>query len=169
MRVTAQLINAENAAHIWSERWDRPAADVFTVQTEIAQQVVNPLGGSGGIMEAEHRAAQRKRPEGLGAYETYLLGRDRILTPTKQRIDEAIALFKRALQKGPTLARAWVDLAWAYDQSIGYGVDYGTTHPFGVERCLMQWTLALIRCWGHLLERRGISLRPRQSLTLPGA
>ena len=132
IRVTAQLIDAESGAHVWSERWDRPAADVFAVQTEIVQQAVNRLGGSGVIMEAENRAAQRKRPENLSAYEKYLLGRDRILTPTKERLDEAIDLFKQALEEDPTLARAWVDLAWAYDQSTSYGADYATAHPLSV-------------------------------------
>ncbi|MCF6116037.1 adenylate/guanylate cyclase domain-containing protein [Mesorhizobium muleiense] len=132
IRVTAQLIDAASGAHIWSERWDRAAADVFAVQTEIVQQAVNRLGGSGVIMEAEHRAAQRKRPESLSAYEKYLLGRDRILTPTKERVDEAIGLFKQALDEDPTLARAWVDLAWAYDQSTGYGADFATVHPLSV-------------------------------------
>jgi tetratricopeptide (TPR) repeat protein len=84
-------------------------------------------------MEAENRAAQRKRPENLSAYEKYLLGRDRILTPTKERLDEAITLFKQALEEDPTLARAWVDLAWAYTQSTGYGADFATVQPLALE------------------------------------
>jgi hypothetical protein len=86
IRATAQLIDAGTGAHVWSERWNRPAADVFAVQTEIVQLAVNRLGGAGVIMAAENRAAQRKRPENLSAYEKYLLGRDRILTPTKERV-----------------------------------------------------------------------------------
>ena len=132
VRVTAQLIEAATGEHVWSERWDRPAGDVFAVQTEIVREAVNRLGGSGVIMEAEKRAAQRKRPQSLSAYEKYLLGRDRILTPTKERLDEAIVLFKEALAEDPSLARAWVDLAWAYDQSTGYGADFATVHPLSL-------------------------------------
>ena len=132
LRVTAQLIDAASGTHVWSERWDRSAADVFAVQTEIVQHAVNQLGGSGVIMEAENRAAERKRPENLSAYEKYLLGRDRILTPTKERLEEAIGLFKQALKEDPTLARAWVDLAWAYDQSTGYGADNATMLPLAL-------------------------------------
>jgi TolB-like protein/Tfp pilus assembly protein PilF len=133
IRVTAQLIDAVTGAHIWSERWDRPAADVFALQTEIVQQAANRLGGSGAVMEAEHQAAQRKRPENLSAYEKYLLGRDRMLTPTKERIDEAITLFKQALDQDPSLSRAWTGLAWAYEQSTYYGADYATAHPLALE------------------------------------
>ncbi len=134
IRVTAQLIDAQSGTHLWSERWDRPAADVFALQTEIVQQASNRLGGSSGaIMEAEHQAAQRKRPENLSAYERYLLGRDRMLTPTKERIDEAITFFQQALDQDPTLSRAWTGLAWAYEQTTYYGADYATAYPLALE------------------------------------
>jgi TolB-like protein/class 3 adenylate cyclase len=40
VRITAQLIEAASGAHIWSDRWDRPVADVFAVQTELAEQLM---------------------------------------------------------------------------------------------------------------------------------
>jgi TolB-like protein len=46
IRATAQLVDAVTGAHLWSERWDRPAGDVFAVQTEIAEQVAGQLGGA---------------------------------------------------------------------------------------------------------------------------
>lgn len=133
IRVTAQLIDAQTGTHLWSERWDRPAADVFALQTEIVQQAASRLGGSGALMEAEHQAAQRRRPENLSAYETYLLGRDRMLTPTKERVDEAMTLFQQALDQDPTLSRAWTGLAWAYVQSTYYGADFVTVYPLALE------------------------------------
>ncbi len=133
IRVTAQLIDAQTGTHLWSERWDRPTADVFALQTEIVQQAANRLGGSGAIMEAEHQAAQRRRPEDLSAYEMYLLARDRSLTPTKERVDEAITLFKQALDQDPTLSRAWTSLAWAYEQTTYYGADWTTAYPLALE------------------------------------
>jgi TolB-like protein/class 3 adenylate cyclase len=62
VRVTTQLIDATTGTHVWSERWDRPAADVFAVQTEIAEQAASRIGGGGAIPEAESRAARRARP-----------------------------------------------------------------------------------------------------------
>ena len=61
VRVTAQLIDATTGTHVWSERWDRPAVDVFAVQTEIAEQAASRIGGGGAIPEAE-----RGPPVGLG-------------------------------------------------------------------------------------------------------
>jgi TolB-like protein/class 3 adenylate cyclase/tetratricopeptide (TPR) repeat protein len=133
IRVTAQLIDAKTGAHIWSDRWDRPAADVFALQTEIVKQAASRLGGTGVIMEAEHRAAQRKRPGNLSAYEKYLLARERLMAPTKEGTDEAIALFKQVLAEDPKLARAWADLAWAYDHTTWFGADYATAHPLALE------------------------------------
>src|SRR3546814_16232 len=51
IRVTAQLIDASNGATLWSDRWDRPAGDLFAVQTEVAERVAVALGGMGGRSE----------------------------------------------------------------------------------------------------------------------
>ena len=48
LRVTVELIDAANGAQVWSERWDRPAQDMFAVQAEIADKVAASLGGNGG-------------------------------------------------------------------------------------------------------------------------
>ena len=75
IRVTAQLIDAASDAHLWSERWDRPSKDFFAVQSDIADQLGNRLGGGGVIDKAEQEAARRSRPENFTAYELYLAGR----------------------------------------------------------------------------------------------
>ena len=48
LRVTAELIDAATGAQVWSERWDRPAQDLFSVQAEVADKVAASLGGNGG-------------------------------------------------------------------------------------------------------------------------
>jgi TolB-like protein/class 3 adenylate cyclase len=56
IRVTGQLIDARSGAHVWSDRWDRPAEDVFAAQTEVAESVAAALGGDltrGEITRAE--------------------------------------------------------------------------------------------------------------------
>src|SRR3546814_5066378 len=63
IRVTAQLIDASNGATLWSDRWDRPAGDIFAVQTEVAERVAVALGGMGGsaAITAEERRKARSR------------------------------------------------------------------------------------------------------------
>lgn len=124
VRITAQLIDAKTGHHLWSEHWDRPAEDVFAVQTEIAEQVANRLGGGVGlIQEAGRAAAKRKRPENLNAYDYYLLGSEKIEKLTKADDEEAITFLNRAVELDQGLARAWVELYHAHDLMGVFGVD----------------------------------------------
>lgn len=124
VRITAQLIDAKTGHHLWSENWDRPAEDVFAVQTEIAEQVANRLGGGVGLIQAAGRAAaKRKRPENLNAYDYYLLGSEKIENLTKADAEEAITFLDRAVELDPGLARAWVELYHAHDLMGVFGVD----------------------------------------------
>ena len=124
VRITAQLIDAQTGKHLWSERWDRPAEDVFAVQTEIAEQVTNRLGGGVGLIQAAGRAAaKRKRPENLNAYDYYLLGTEKIEKITIADEEEAITLLNRAIELDPGLARAWVELYHAHTILAVFGVN----------------------------------------------
>jgi TolB-like protein/class 3 adenylate cyclase/Tfp pilus assembly protein PilF len=121
VRVTAQLIDAAAGAHVWSERWDRPAQDLFAVQTELAESVANRIGGHGLVEAAGREVAKRKRPENLTAYDLYLLGIEAKHRLTEESLQEAVWLFQRALELDPQLARAWTGLAWAYVLTANFG------------------------------------------------
>lgn len=124
VRVTAQLIDAPSGNHLWSERWDRPTEDVFGVQTEIAEQVTNRLGGGAGlIQEAGRAAAKRKPPKNLNAHELYLLGTEKLERITKADIEDAIKLLTRAVELDPELARAWVELYHSHTLLANFGVN----------------------------------------------
>jgi TolB-like protein/class 3 adenylate cyclase/tetratricopeptide (TPR) repeat protein len=122
IRATAQLVDAATGGHVWSERWDRPARDLFAVQTEIAEQVASQLGG-GVVVGAERQTARRKRPTDLTAYELYLRGLDELHRGTKENTEEAIRLFTQAIEKDANLARAWSALAAAHDFTVSFGAD----------------------------------------------
>ena len=127
LRATVQLIDAKTGTHLWSNRWDRPVEEVFALQTDLAEQVANRLGsGAGLIQEAGRKAAKRKRPENLGAYELYLLGTERLEQSTKDSNDDAVRLLRQAVTLDPTLARAWIELSWAYLGTVGFGADEAT-------------------------------------------
>jgi TolB-like protein/DNA-binding winged helix-turn-helix (wHTH) protein/cytochrome c-type biogenesis protein CcmH/NrfG len=126
-RIAAQLIDAASGEDLWSSRWDRPDKDIFAVQTEIAEQVANRLGGGAGlIQETGRNAARRKRPENLNAYELYLLGTEKLERFTKADVDEAIRLLTRAVEIDPGLARAWAELYHSYSMSASFGADRET-------------------------------------------
>jgi TolB-like protein/DNA-binding SARP family transcriptional activator len=110
IRVTAQLVSAKTGYHIWSETYDRPIADVFALQDEIARAVAGTLhlrGNGAG-------APGRSRPRTLEAYEAYLRGRQLLRDQGHARTLRAIEFFQRAIAADSAYARAHAGLADAY-------------------------------------------------------
>ena len=111
IRVTAQLIEAGSGSHVWSERYDRPADDLFALQNEITQRIAATLAGyEGAVAEAERSLLRRKPPANLSAFDTYLLAMEAKHKVTKEGLNEAEGLFRKALELDPQLARAYVGL-----------------------------------------------------------
>lgn len=111
IRVSAQLVEAATSTQVWSQRYDRPANDLFSVQNEVTQSIAATLGGyEGAVAEAERRLVRRKPPASLTAFDTYLLAMEAKHKVTKQGLAEAEILFNRALELDPQLARAYVGL-----------------------------------------------------------
>jgi tetratricopeptide (TPR) repeat protein len=96
VRVSAQLIDAATDAHLWAERFDRDAADLFALQNEITGQLANALG-------VELITAEAARPtENPDALDYSLRGRAALLKPrTRDTYKESIDLFERALALDP--------------------------------------------------------------------
>jgi TolB-like protein/tetratricopeptide (TPR) repeat protein len=112
VRVTAQLIDAQTGAHAWSQRWDRRAADVFVVQTEIAERVASTLGGYGLLTSQSMAAANRKRPDDLQAYDLWALGYEAFLRGAEADLNQALAYLDAAIAKDPDFVRAYTKKAW---------------------------------------------------------
>ncbi|MFN0152390.1 MAG: protein kinase domain-containing protein [bacterium] len=126
VRVTAQLINAADGFHLWSETYDRQLDDVFAIQADIASQVVGALKVTllGG--EAERLA---KRPtENLEAYDAYLLGQQRIGRRRSDSIVESMEYFQKAIDLDPDFALAYVGLANAIVLQTDY-FGFGALDP----------------------------------------
>ena len=81
MRVSVQLIDAGTASHLWSERFDKPVADLFDMQDEIVSRLANRLGQELAVAEAR-RAEGVVNPEFHGS----LFSRARALSPQRRRI-----------------------------------------------------------------------------------
>jgi TolB-like protein/class 3 adenylate cyclase len=111
IRATAQLIDARTGAHVWSDRWDRPAQDVFAVQREVAERVGAALGlplGLGAVATSEIQRSRRRPPSDLGAYEQYLLAAEAKARRTPESIREGMGHIERAITLDPGPARAYV-------------------------------------------------------------
>jgi TolB-like protein/class 3 adenylate cyclase/Flp pilus assembly protein TadD len=132
VRITAQLIDARTARHLWSQRWDRPDKEVFAIQSEIAEQIANRLGGGAGLVqEAGRIAAQRKPPSDLDAYELYLVGTEKLERVDRANVEEALALLNQAVKRDPGLARGWIELYHTHGLLANFGVDPGRNRALG--------------------------------------
>jgi TolB-like protein/Flp pilus assembly protein TadD len=109
LRVTAQLINAENGYHLWSERFDAPMEDVFTVQENIASCIAKTLELS---LESEQvQVMQRSSTRDVQAYDYYLKAWSYFHRFDTRNMLYARQMFSRAIEIDPEFARAWGGLA----------------------------------------------------------
>jgi TolB-like protein/Tfp pilus assembly protein PilF len=105
IRVTAQLIEAENGSHLWSERYDRDMTDVFAIQDEIAQAISEAL---------KVRLAPRTQAVNIEAYQNYLKGQYYRARLTPEGLAKAKECYEQALAIDPNYAPAYGGLALYY-------------------------------------------------------
>ena len=124
VRITAQLIEASTGTHLWSERYDRPANDLFAVRDEVLNRLVGTLTGYDGPIWAEWReAARRKPPQSLGAWDYFLLANRPYRRHDKEGNAEARRLLEKAIELDPGFARAWAFLADTHFQDCDQRLD----------------------------------------------
>ncbi len=105
LRVTAQLIHAGDATHLWSERYDRDMTDVFAIQDEIGQAISEAL---------KLRLAPPARKINIEAYQNYLKGQYYRMRYTSESLAKAKECFELALAIDPNYALAYSGLAVYY-------------------------------------------------------
>ena len=108
IRITAQLIEAGTDTHVWSENFDSEFVDIFAIQDEIANAIVNALTGELG-MDGEKAVTVEVATENVRAYELYLTARELFIR--RDQLSESIRLFREAIELDPNFARAWEGLA----------------------------------------------------------
>jgi adenylate cyclase len=109
VRVTAQLIDAGNGYHLWSENFDRSLQDIFAIQEEIARSVARALRVS--LKTPEALDIGRNAPQDLRAYEFYLRGRQMQAMKSTATWRSAPEMFRRAIELDPGYAQAHAGLA----------------------------------------------------------
>ncbi len=107
VRITAQLVNAADGYHLWSESFDRELSDVFAIQTEIAQRSLQALKLT--LSKRETEMLERDGTSDAEAYDLYLRGRSYIRYGTSTL--PAAELFRRAIERDPRFAQAHAGLA----------------------------------------------------------
>jgi adenylate cyclase len=117
VRITVQLVDTKSEEDLWTETYDRDLQDIFSVQSDIAQQVAKALQLRLGVRESSAiRQHQTQNPE---AYSLYLKGRNRWNSRSENEINRAIKYFEEAVGRDPRYALAYAGLADCYS-ILGY-------------------------------------------------
>ena len=111
IRVTAQLVKASDGYHLWSQRFDREMTDVFAIQDEISQAIVEKLR----VRLAADRPLVKRHTENVEAYNLYLKARYQLLRFTPEGIAKSKEYYEQAIALDPNYALAWHGLAGFYN------------------------------------------------------
>ena len=122
VRVNAQLIDARTDKHLWAQSYDRALADVFAIETEVAQAIANELQAK---LSASEKASVEERPtQDLVAYDFYVRAVSMIynaqvpsgpIDDPEKALSEAVDLLNKAVARDPNFLLAYCQLAFAHD------------------------------------------------------
>jgi TolB-like protein/Flp pilus assembly protein TadD len=131
VRVTAQLIDAESGAYLWSEVYDRQLENVVAIQEEMARAIVDTLR----LTLAWRGDGATRKATNLACYNLCLQGRFHANKRTPEGLRQSVMCFEQAVAADESSADAYAGLADAYSLLA----DYGTTNP---EEVILQATQA---------------------------
>ena len=123
VRITPQLIRVSDDTALWAETYDRTIDDIFEIQSEIAEKVIEQLGVT--LLDRERRAVDARPTENLEAYQAYLQGlRNRTqgavnFTDLKMQMQ----MFERAVELDPDFALAHAELSQMHSNLYHMGWD----------------------------------------------
>jgi len=150
VRVHVQLIDAENDAHLWAERYDRQLIDIFEVESDIAENIADALRAK--LTGAERRAIAAQPTANTEAYQLYLQGRyhwRNFLAPGYERVREC---FEQAIALDDSFAPAYAGLSLYYSFAAANAIFPPDVWPAGeknVEKAL-QLDETLGEAWNSL-------------------
>ena len=165
VRITAQLVNTANGAHLWAERYDRDLTDIFAVQDDVTRCIVDALKVK--LTPAEAATIAETPTGSFEAHDLFLRGRELIRGTKWNRgiFEQAVALFKRAIELDPNYAEAYAGLAMMHNMDfhnkwsgaanaleiaerfVSIAIEKDPSEPFA------HWIAAVVATWKKELER----------------
>jgi TolB-like protein len=149
IRVTAQLINAADGAHRWSETYERSMTDVLTIQTEIAMSIGRALQLEVADLPTTDSKLSPSRRE---AYDIYLRGEHAGDRGDQRGFEEAAVRFRSALQRDPTFA----DAAEALSSTLEALVEWHFVEPRSGSQQVREAALLALRLNPRSAGARGV-------------
>jgi TolB-like protein len=118
LRITAQLVNAADGYHLWSEKYDREMKDVFAIQEEIANAIAQRLEVT---LDSRQHPLFKAGTDNLEAFKSYMQGRS-LFFQRGMRLLPAVECFKKAVSLDPRYVLAWSAMADALNMVSFYGL-----------------------------------------------
>ncbi len=125
LRITAQLIDASNDRHLWSDSYDRDMADIFQIQDEIANAIVSALTTELGV--GLQAVSVQSATSNLDAYDLYLKARELFIA--RKNLPVSWQLLEQATHMDAQFARAWEALAAVHSVATSWFPGDGIDHP----------------------------------------
>jgi class 3 adenylate cyclase/TolB-like protein len=119
VRVNVELTETATGLHVWSETYDAEGKDIFAVQDDIARRVVGAAAVK--LTRFERERALAKPTSSLAAYEYVLHGREFLSHISRDKNDEAAALFQHAIDLDPNYAAAYAALGGSHFEAVVSG------------------------------------------------
>jgi adenylate cyclase len=132
VRINAQLVDALSGHHLWAERYDGSARDVFALQDRVIRQIVAALAVN--LTSDESVQVANLETDIPEAYDAFLQGWDHYRRGTTEGTAKAIAFFKQAIGLDPSYSRAYAGLSAAYWRTVrlhwqlAVGVEYQSSY-----------------------------------------
>jgi len=125
IRINAQLIDALSGGHVWAERYDDDAADVFALQDRITAAIVRALSIT--LLEGEQQAIANNVTSVPAAHDALLVGWAHFQSSSLESLTQAKAAFEKAVALDPEYARAWAALVNLHYKATtrGYAAQLG--------------------------------------------
>lgn len=109
IRINVQLTSVDKGSHIWADRFDSEATNLFDIQDTITQRVIDAMYVT--LSNQENKRIATRTTNNFEAYDTFLLGQQHSKNRTQEGYDLTIDAYRRAIQLDPQYARAYGALA----------------------------------------------------------
>ncbi|MFQ5841800.1 MAG: tetratricopeptide repeat protein [Thermodesulfobacteriota bacterium] len=123
IRITAQLVRADTDEHLWAEAYDRDYADIFAIQSDVAQKIATALKAV--LKPKEKKYIERKPTENMEAYNYHLRGNSYVFRGNIEKyLQSAIQFYEKAVDLDQDFALAYARLSTAHIKMYWHGFDH---------------------------------------------
>ncbi len=120
VRITAQLVSANDGAHFWSKNFDRDLEDIFALQDEVSLLIADQIRENFGHFNIQEHLIEAPT-QNMEAYDLYLKGRYQHLMWDGQGIANAVKLYEQCVRIDPSFALPYFGLAYSYAMGGSWG------------------------------------------------